>query len=93
MFVIGFFVLRFVYFPIVVFKDTLPDAYEALPLAAGAQHWMILAMFPIAIAFTLLQMYWGLLIIQQVLKMLRGGGSDTQPSDEDDSSTEMIEKS
>ena len=71
-----------------ILRDTLPDAWEALPAAAGAQKGMVLALFPVAIAFTLLQLYWGLLIIQQIAKMVRGGGEN---DDEDGAeATEMI---
>ena len=90
--------LRALYFPIVIFRSLLPDAYAALASAAGAQRAVLQGLFPVAIAFTVLQLYWGWLIIQQIAKMLRAPEAsdeeeeEEEEEDEDGDGVEMVAK-
>ena len=91
--------LRALYFPIVIFRSLLPDAADCLPRAfsAGAQRAVLHGLFPVAIAFTVLQLYWGWLIIQQIAKMLRAPEAsdeeeEEEEEEEDGDEVEMVAK-
>mmetsp|Transcript_23245 Transcript_23245/g.57264 ORF Transcript_23245/g.57264 Transcript_23245/m.57264 type:complete len:288 (+) Transcript_23245:89-952(+) len=73
LFALIFLAFRFVYFPLVAFSTCLPDFFKA---ANAESDPALYGIFVLCILFTGLQMYWGLLIIRQIAKMLQGGDGD-----------------
>lgn len=78
-FAFAFMLVRFCYFPYVVVAVAMPDMYEALalPLDSDQRRGMSdAALWGVCLCgllFSVLQWYWGLLIMGQARKMLRGG--------------------
>lgn len=62
-------------FPYVVFMQILPDAYAVLQLpraARGGAPAALLYVHPVCgVLFSVLQLYWGTLLLKQVRKALR----------------------
>lgn len=78
LFALSFLLLRGIYFPFLTFRSAIPDlikAYENPP--DGVPMWTGYFLIFMMSSFALLQAYWGLLIANQVKKVL-GGGSDVK---------------
>jgi len=78
MFALLYILVRAIYFPYVVVTQVLPEFYRATtdtdtPDTDAPALWAIM-MF--SLLFTGLQMYWGSLVIKQIIKALGGDGSD-----------------
>jgi hypothetical protein len=71
LFALLYVVTRVLYFPYVIFTGVLPDS-----LSAANDHpefvSQLYAVMLLGILFTMLQWYWGKLVIQQILKALSG---------------------
>lgn len=77
LFALAFLALRGIYFPYVSFAQAIPDlieAYENPP--EGVPMWTGYFLAILISSFAILQAYWGLLIANQVMKVLSGGGGD-----------------
>lgn len=79
-FAVLYFLLRVLYFPYVVFWQVIPELYAQTQYVPENQDFItaLYSMMTFAILFTLLQLYWGSLILQQVLKMLNPPSSSSQ---------------
>ena len=79
LFALLFLAVRGVYFPYVVFTRVIPDFWDALTWTALHQEQAAKYILPIVIIlafsvfFTLLQMYWAVLVVNQIQKALFGG--------------------
>ena len=66
---------RVLYFPYVVVTGVLPEslsvAQERPEIATPVYTIMVMSLL-----FTVLQLYWGSLVIKQIVKALSGGGDD-----------------
>lgn len=72
---------RVLYFPVLIFRNVVPDcwtlAHESPELATPLYVLLVLS-----ILFTFLQLYWGSLIIRQIIKAVSGGDSETKKKKE-----------
>lgn len=79
LFALLFLAVRGVYFPYLVFTIVIPEFWDALgwSMMQDQSKYIlpIVTILAFSIAFTLLQMYWGVLVLNQVYKALKGGGS------------------
>ncbi|CAJ1938701.1 unnamed protein product [Cylindrotheca closterium] len=73
LFAILFLLFRFVYFPYVAISTCLLDFFQA---AKAESDPALYGIFVACFLFTGLQMHWGLLIIRQIVKMLKGDEND-----------------
>jgi len=72
-FVLSFVLIRNVMFPAIVAFQGVPDLVHLL--LSGEDDWPApTAGLVVAIGFTGLQLHWGLLLVKQLAKMLKGGG-------------------
>ena len=65
---------RVVYFPYVVVAGVLPDCLSSAR-DHPELHTPLYTIMVLAVLFTVLQLYWGTLVIKQIVKALSGGGS------------------
>ena len=73
-FAVLYFICRMFIFPYYMFGMVLPDIYDLLSEGSDmAASLIVVGIF--AILLTLLQLYWGLLIAQQVMKMFNSSSS------------------
>lgn len=79
MFALSFLVLRGLYFPYVSFGYAIPDLWRAyitydklLPPPVGVPMWTGCFLIGMIGMFACLQAYWGVLVMRQVKKVLRG---------------------
>jgi hypothetical protein len=73
LFAVFYMITRMIYFPYVVATGVVPDSLATIkehPEFAGPL-WAIVVL---AVLFTFLQLYWGTLIIRQIVKALSGDG-------------------
>lgn len=83
MFAFSFLILRGLYFPYVSFGCAMPDLWrayfvyeESLPPPVGVPMWTGYFLIGMIGMFACLQAYWGVLVMKQVRKVLRGGGDE-----------------
>lgn len=84
MFAFSFLILRGIYFPYVSFGYAIPDLWRAyisydessFPPPAGVPMWTGYFLIGMIGMFACLQAYWGVLVMRQVRKVLRGGGDE-----------------
>ena len=73
-FVLAYALMRAVYFPWVVFANGIPDLIRALALPteqrANVSDTMMFAPWLLGVPFCLLQWYWGVLLVKQIVKVL-----------------------
>lgn len=72
-FALAFLAVRGVYFPYIVFRHVVPDFLQGIqdkPAYALPMYTIVV----LSVFFTLLQLYWALLIVKQIAKALGGGG-------------------
>jgi hypothetical protein len=78
LFALLFLAVRGIYFPYLVVTIVLPEFWDALgwTMIENQTKYVlpIVIILAFAIAFTLLQMYWSVLVLNQVYKSLAGGG-------------------
>jgi len=85
LFILSFVSLRTLWFPYVVFARVFPDLLSLIPSRTDAASvaWLYMAM-AFAVAFTGLQLYWSVLLVQQVRKALAKGGDAADAADADE---------
>jgi hypothetical protein len=86
LFAITFICVRGIYFPFVTLTTVLPDFWYGIEWSfTNEQPQYILPMFIIlftCIPFTILQLYWGVLVCKQIYKALAGSGSSEDDTKE-----------
>jgi TLC domain len=69
--------MRMIYFPQVIFKQVFPDGWSKLQHEENAPYKLAIYVVLIFSAlFTLLQLYWGTLVLRQIAKAVGGGNND-----------------
>lgn len=82
LFATSFLALRTLAFPFVIFTAAIPDFATQLDFEAGGSKTTLAACgIFFALSFTVLQLHWSWLLVQQVLKGLRKGAKGPKDSD------------
>jgi len=76
-FILSFVALRTIWFPIVMFAQVFPDLFSLLPHAGTAKGAMLIVAMAFGLSFTVLQLYWSLLLFKQVHKALTASAPRT----------------
>jgi cytochrome bd-type quinol oxidase subunit 2 len=78
-------VVRAAYFPFVIAFQVNPDIMQVLAMKSTKDdrglQLMLHGMAVFGIAFALLQLYWALLVVRQVVKVTRGGSAKQERQD------------
>ena len=94
-FAILFVVLRMICFPYVaIYVGVLPDCLKAIQQEKPQYTTPLLTIATFSILFTIMQLYWGSLVVKQIVKALTtgggggggGGGGDNKDNSEGSSS-------
>jgi hypothetical protein len=81
LFALLYILVRAIYFPYVALTQVLPDFLSASTKASQADAPAMWAIIFLSLLFTGLQMYWGSLVVRQVVKALGAGGSKAAKKD------------
>ncbi|KAG7351861.1 hypothetical protein IV203_007909 [Nitzschia inconspicua] len=78
LFALLFLAVRGIYFPFLVFTIVIPEFWDALGWSMMEDQTKyvlpIVTILTFSVAFTLLQMYWAVLVVNQIYKAMKGGG-------------------